>query len=141
MNASFNAVTGLCVFALAAAGLASGASSGAPKRAQAGEWGALGIAMEVTESGARLEFDCAHGTVSEPLLLDSDGRFDVKGFFFREHGGPIREGEEPKGEPVRYKGQVTGENMTLTVKPEGGDSPIGNFNLTHGKTGRLRKCL
>jgi hypothetical protein len=138
---SFNALSGLCVLALAGAGLASGASGGAPKRAQAGAWGAVGIAMEVTESGARLEFDCAHGTVSEPLLLDSEGRFDVKGLFFREHGGPIREGEAPKGEPVRYSGQVTGENMTLTVKPEGSDSPIGSFTLLHGKTGRLHKCL
>ena len=140
MNAAFNALSGLCVFALAATSLALG-SSGGSKRAQAGAWGALGIAMEVTESGARVEFDCAHGTVSEPLLLDSDGRFDVKGLFFREHGGPIRQGEEPKGEPVRYTGQVTGEDMTLTVKPEEGDSPIGSFKLVYGKPGRLRKCL
>ena len=127
--------------ALAAASLALGPPGGGSKRAQSGPWGALGLAMEVTESGARLEFDCAHGTMSEPLLLDSEGRFDIKGLFFREHGGPVREGEEPKGQPVRYTGQVTGENMTLAVKPEGGDAPIGSFNLVQGKSGRLHKCL
>lgn len=140
MSTSFNSLSGLCAFALAAASLAL-PSGDDTKRAKAGPWGAMGIAMEVTESGARIEFDCAHGTISEPLLLDSHGRFDVKGLYFREHGGPIREGEESKGQPVRYAGQVTGENMTLTIKPEGSDTAISSHELVHGKSGRLRKCL
>jgi len=97
--------------------------------------------MEVTESGARIELDCAHGTISEPILLDSEGRLDVKGLHFREHGGPIREGEESRGEPVRYAGQVTGDTMTLTIKSEGSDTAIGTYKLVHGKAGRIRKCL
>ncbi len=136
-----NALSSLCGLALAAAILGAGASGGDTKRAQAGPWGALGVSMEVAESGARIEFDCAHATIGEPLLLDSEGRFDVKGLYFREHGGPVREGEESKGQPVRFTGQVTGEDMTLTIKPEGSDTPIGSYNLAHGKTGRLRKCL
>jgi hypothetical protein len=132
---------GLCGLTLAAAILGTGASGGDARRAQAGPWGALGIAMEVTESGARLEFDCAHGTIGEPLLLDAEGRFNVKGLFFRERGGPVREGEESKGQPVRYTGQVAGEDMTLTIQPEEGDTPIGTYKLVRGKLGRLRKCL
>jgi hypothetical protein len=111
------------------------------KRVPAGTWGAMGIAMEVTESGARIEYDCAHGTISQPLLLDAEGRFDLKGRHFPEHGGPIREGEESRGQPVRYTGQVTGENMTLAVTPEGSDTPIGSHKLVRGKTGRIHKCL
>jgi hypothetical protein len=38
-------------------------------------------------------------------------------------------------------GQVTGDTMTLTVKPEGSDEPIGNHQLVRGKTGRIHKCL
>jgi hypothetical protein len=97
--------------------------------------------MEVTESGARIEYDCARGTISEPLLLDAQGRFDVKGRHFREHGGPVREGEESNGQPVRYTGQVTGDTMTLAVTPEGSDTAITSHTLARGKTGRLRKCL
>ncbi len=141
MNSPLAALSGLFALAFATATLCIGSSSGGTKRAQAGPWGAMGVAMEVTESGARIEFDCAHATISEPLLLDSEGRFDVKGLYFREHGGPVREGEESRGQPVRYMGQVTGENMTLTIKPEGSDTPIVSYNLAHGKTGRLRKCL
>ncbi len=141
MSSPVASLSGLCAFALAAASFALGLSGGDTKRAQAGPWGALGIAMDVTESGARIEFDCAHGTIGEPILVDSEGRFDVKGHHFREHGGPIREGEESKGEPVRYVGQVTGDSMTLTIKSEGSDTAIGSYTLVHGKSGRLRKCL
>jgi hypothetical protein len=140
MNASLNALSGLCALAVAAATLGLGPSGGDTRRAQTGPWGAIGIAIEVTESGARIEFDCAHGTISEPILLDSEGRFDVKGLHFREHGGPIREGEESKGEPVRCVGQVTGDTMTLTIKSES-DTAIGSYKLVHGKAGRIRKCL
>jgi hypothetical protein len=101
----------------------------------------MGIAMEVTESGARIEYDCAHGTISQPLLLDAEGRFDVKGHHFREHGGPVREGEESNGQPVRYSGRVTGDTMTLAVTPEGSDTAFSSHTLVRGKPGRLRKCL
>lgn len=97
--------------------------------------------MEVTESGARIEYDCARGTISGPLVLDSDGRFAVKGRHFHEHGGPVRHGEDSNGQPVRYTGQVAGDAMTLTVTPEGSDTAISSHTLVRGKTGRLRKCL
>ena len=130
-------------FLTIASTLALCASSGGagPKRVSAGQWGATGIAMEVTESGAQIEYDCARGTISGPLVLDAEGRFDVKGRHFREHGGPVREGEESNGQPVRYTGQVTGDTMTLEVKPEGSDTPISSHTLVRGKTGRVRKCL
>ena len=129
-------------FLTIASGLALCASGGAgSKRVSAGAWGAIGIAMEVTESGARIEYDCARGTIDQPLLLDTEGRFDVKGLHFREHGGPVREGEESRGQPVRYTGQVTGDNMTLAITPEGSDTVISSHTLVRGKSGRVHKCL
>jgi len=142
MRSSFTAFTPL--FVLTVAGFALGFGSpggGETKRVSAGTWGAMGVNMEVTDSGARIEYDCAHGTIDQPLLLDADGRLDVKGHHFREHGGPIRQGEESNGEPVRYVGQVTGDTLTLEVKPEGSDTPIGNHQLVRGKMGRIHKCL
>ena len=117
------------------------AARGESRRVAAGSWGGIGIGMVVTGTGARIEYDCAHGTIGEPLLLDADGRFEVKGLHFREHGGPVREGEEERGEPVRYTGRVTGENMTLTVARAEGEEPAGTYELVFGKIGRVRKCL
>ena len=138
--AIFSLVLGTSSFLLGAT-CSGAAASGESRRVAAGSWGGMGIGMVVTETGARIEYDCAHGTISEPLLLDADGRFDVKGLHFREHGGPVREGEDSNGRPVRCSGQVTGDTMTLTVTPEGSDAPIGSYKLVHGKTGRIHKCL
>jgi len=126
-------------FLAAAACLAGPPAS--KQRVSAGTWGGTGIALEVTEAGGTLEYDCAHGTISEPILLDGEGRFDVKGAHYREHGGPVRDGETANGQPVRYTGQVRDEEMTLTVRPEGRDEVIGNYTLVRGRPGRVRKCL
>ena len=136
-----SAKNGAALLALLAGAACLAAAAGSSRRASSGSWGATGIHLEVTDSGGILEYDCAHGTISEPLVLDSDGRFDVKGRHFREHGGPVRDGERNEGVAVRYAGRVVGDTMTLTVRPEGGDEPIGNYTLTRGNTGRLRKCL
>ena len=142
MKTAFAAFSPSLALVVACATLGLGPPGGREtKRVSAGIWGAMGVAMEVTESGATIEYDCAHGTIDQPLLLDADGRLDVKGHHFREHGGPVRQGEESNGEPVRYVGQVTGDTLTLTVKPEGSNTPIGDYQLLRGKTGRIHKCL
>jgi len=139
MTGLFAALSPLC--ALAVAVTLGPANSGAEtRRVDPGIWGANGIALEVTASGARIEYDCAHGTIPGPILLDADGRFDVEGRHFREHGGPIREGEDSDGQPVRYTGRVAGDAMTLAVTPAGSDAAISSHTLVRGKTGRLHKC-
>src|SRR6266542_284793 len=72
------------------------------KRLSAGGWGGQGIRMEASEAGASIDYDCAHGSIDQPPSLDPAGPFDWKGPHFRQHGGPVREGAEPKGEPARY---------------------------------------
>ena len=136
-----SAKNGAALAFLAGVACLAAAAGGGSRRASSGSWGATGIHLEVTDSGGTLDYDCAHGTISEPLVLDSDGRFEVKGRHFREHGGPVRENESNEGIAVRYVGRISGDTMTLTVRPEGGDEPIGNYTLVRGKTGRIRKCL
>jgi hypothetical protein len=111
------------------------------KRLPVGSWGGQGIRLETSESGATIEYDCAHGSIDQPISIDDAGRFDVKGLHFREHGGPIREGEQAKGEPVRYVGQTDGDTLTLTVRFVNRDETTGTFTLVRGKPGRIRRCL
>ena len=80
-----------------------------------GTWGGNHILMEVTEAGAQIEYDCAHGTISEPLKVDRQGKFRAKGTHFRERGGPQRADGEDKGEPVFYSGTTDEKTATLTV--------------------------
>lgn len=96
--------------------------------------------MEVTAAGARLEWDCAHGSIEKPMALDAKGHFAVEGVYARERAGPLRAGAQPPDVRASYSGSVAGRTMTLRVTPIGSDESIGTFSLTHGEPGRLRKC-
>ena len=110
-------------------------------RVPTGTWGATSLRLEVTAQGATTEYDCAHGTIDEPLVTDRDGRFTAAGTHVREHGGPIRQDEQPDRHPARYQGQLTGDTMRLTVTLTDVSQDIGTFTLTRGATGRIVKCL
>ncbi|HEX6190156.1 MAG TPA: hypothetical protein VFZ40_19030 [Pyrinomonadaceae bacterium] len=107
-----------------------------------GRWGGEHIAMEVTDAGATIEYDCAHGRITEKIAPDAGGKFEAKGAYTRERGGPTRQREDEDNEqPAVYRGSIKDETMTLSVELEQQNESVGIFTLTHGKTGRIRKCL
>jgi hypothetical protein len=105
-----------------------------------GVWGGQHIRAEVTDKGAALEFDCANGTIDQPITLNDKGSFDVKGKFAVEHGGPVRRGEESNGRTVRYIGRLKNKQLTLTLSDLNTKEDLGSFTLTLGNEGRLMKC-
>jgi len=105
-----------------------------------GQWGGEHISMEVTDDGAKLEYDCAHGRISEKIVPDSHGNFEAKGFHARERGGPVRP-DENNEQPALYRGSIKEKTMTLTVELSPDNEAVGTFTLTHGSAGRVRKCL
>lgn len=105
-----------------------------------GTWGGQHVVMEVTDEGAKIEFDCAHGRLTEKIVPAGGGKFETKGVFVRERGGPTRQGEDNE-EPAIYRGSIKDETMTLTVELTQNKESVGTFTLTHGKDGRIRKCL
>ena len=105
-----------------------------------GIWGGLHIGMEVGDKSASIEYDCAHGMISERLVVDSEGRFQARGTYVPEHGGPIRKGETAASHPANYSGNVRGKAMTLMVMLADSSESIGTFTLTQGSTGRVFKC-
>lgn len=106
-----------------------------------GSWGGTDIALEVTAEGVDITFSCAHGHIDDAIAADSHGSFSVKGTYVREHGGPIRSDETVNARSATYKGNITGEKMTLTVTFADGTEDIGPFNLEHGKEARLHRCM
>jgi len=109
-----------------------------------GMWGGRHIAIQVTAGGAEVEFDCAHGTIEQPITLDADGRFDVPGTFVTE-GGPVSVPVDPDARSpqkvlaARYKGRVEGKKLILTVLIDSG-KPSDPFSLTHDNPPGLTKC-
>ena len=105
-----------------------------------GTWGGDHIRLEVTDSGAKVEYDCAHGTIDQEIVADAQGRFDVRGTQVREHGGPVRRGETADTHPARFSGTVEGNKMSLTVTETDTGTEIGTFTLGYGENGRIMKC-
>ena len=104
-----------------------------------GRWGGTGIAIDVTASGARVELDCAHGTIDSPLVLDADGKFALAGTIVFERPGPVREGEPERSQAVRWEGRFENDTLTLVlVRP---NAPASRpLSAALGKHGVLRKC-
>ena len=108
------------------------------KRIPAGLWGGQHINILVGEKSARIEYDCASGVINGPLVVDSDGNFNLRGTHLRERGGPIRADDDRKGQPATYSGSIKGNTMTLTLKL--GEEDTETFTLEKGKEGELFKC-
>jgi hypothetical protein len=105
-----------------------------------GVWGGEHLRLEVSAKGAALEYDCAHGTIERPLVLDARGRFLARGTHAPERGGPTSLNGRPVATPVRYAGIVKGDTMTLTVRLERQKQPLGVFTLIRGTEPLLMKC-
>ena len=109
-------------------------------RLAAGVWGGEHIRLEATDGGAAVEYDCANGTIDQPVRLDGGGNFDVRGRYTPEHAGPVLRDETANSRPARYAGRVKGDVLTLTVTLTDTKETVGTFTLTRGSEGRLMKC-
>ena len=134
MKTSAAAVT---IIGLAAIGCATGPTP----VITLGPWGGSHVSMDVTSSGARLEYDCAEGVIEEPLRADGEGSFTATGTHTPGHGGPIRVGEILPSFRARYDGHVKGDQMTLRVTLTEAGAQLGSFELRRGSSGVLVRCL
>jgi hypothetical protein len=114
--------------------------SGAPSL-PTGAWGGAHVNLDATMNGASLQFDCASGTIDQPITLDAHNSFAVSGTYAQEHGGPVRIDEKPNSRPARYTGRVAGQTLTLTITLTDSQQQVGTYTLTRGQAARLFRCL
>jgi hypothetical protein len=105
---------------------------------QTATWGGDHVRMEVTSSGAELEFDCATGTITE-AMPETEGTFSLKGTFTPERGGPTRDGNASRTVDATYSGTIKNDTMTLRVVVSGKDQEA-KYVLVKGREVRLMKC-
>jgi hypothetical protein len=103
-------------------------------------WGGQHVSMQVTRDGATLEFDCAHGTMLEPIKANAKGEFTARGTYTPERGGPVMRDNPPGDLPATYRGSIDGDTMRLEIMPADKDQAPEPFTLTRGKIGKLVKC-
>ncbi|HYN82526.1 MAG TPA: hypothetical protein VES88_13570 [Gemmatimonadaceae bacterium] len=105
-----------------------------------GDWGGEHIGLVVAQNGATVEYDCASGTIDQPLMA-AKGRFTAVGTHTRGHGGPVREDEIPDKHPARYDGRIDGATMVLEVTLIDSGEKLGRYTLVRGRSPRVFKCL
>ena len=114
----------------------------APTRAVPnGVWGGEHIRMEVHDSGADIEFDCARGSISQRLELDDKGRFKVQGTYIAETPAPAAvDGSLNASQGnATYTGDLSASSLRLEVFIKGQETPR-TFDLVRGDQGHLAKC-
>lgn len=105
-----------------------------------GSWGGPHAGITFEGGLAKVEFDCASGTIDGPVYPGKEGTFSAKGSVRTGTGGPVRVGQIFKSQRASYSGQVIKGTMTLNVRVE--DGPVmGPFTLTQGASPLLTRCL
>jgi hypothetical protein len=126
-------VARLCL--IAAVFFASATFAGHILRAR--HWGSNGIELDVRGIFSSIDFDCAHGTITDRFVVDRQGRFDLSGTYVLDGPGPINHPPQP----AHYVGDVQGDTMRLTVILVDTGEMIGPFLLMRGNQGLVVKCL
>jgi len=134
MHSCFAAL--LATLLLAACQAAPPAPAGA---ALTGSWGGEHVGLELSATNGRLDYDCAAGTIGEPVRPDASGRFTARGMHTPGTGGPERVNVPRPQLEATYTGQVSGDRLTLSVRTP--DAELGPFSLARGAEPMLMRCL
>ncbi len=105
-----------------------------------GDWGAVGVAMNVTANSVHFEFDCAHADIGQIITVDPNGQFSVTGTYVQEHGGPVYVGDD-QGRPASFTGNTDGTKLSVTITYTDDNSKVGTWIVTFGSPGKIMKCL
>jgi len=111
-----------------------------------GTWGGPHIGLVFQGGLADVQFDCASGTIDDPIYPAADGSFSVKGTYRTGAPGPIKVGQFFKSQDAVFVGRsrksaakAERRVMTLNVSLEDG-TKLGPFTLTEGATPQLTRC-
>ena len=110
------------------------------KTVPAETWGGEHVRIEFNNVEARDDFDCAHGTITDPLKTDPEGHFALNGTYVREGPGHHSPQRTACGPTSRYSGTIKGEEMSLSVTHNNNSQELGTFTLTRGSEELIRKC-
>lgn len=103
-----------------------------------GSFGGPHIGVEMEGGLAAVQFDCATGTIDQPII--SDGPYSAPGTYRPGLAGPVRVGQVFTEKRATYAGVATKTDLTMTVTVEDGEV-LGPFALTLGAPAQITRCL
>src|SRR5690242_16400342 len=112
-----------------------------------GLWGGPHAGANFSGGLADLQFDCASGTIDDPIMITDVGPFSVKGTYRTGASGPIKVGQFFKSQDALFSGEIaraaakdSPRVMTLSVALDDGTA-LGPFTLTEGTPPQVTRCL
>lgn len=112
---------------------AAGPAAAAPLQ---GQWGGDRTIVQITETGGRIEQDCASGTFAGPIRADARGHFIASGRFDDHEAGSQR--EDAAATAARFEGHVAGNTLHLAIHI--GTAPPRRLTLVAGQAVKLLRC-
>ena len=107
----------------------------------AGTWGGDGAIFSFSNEGLVAMFECATGEARGPVRVDGDGRFEVRGWYALDPGGPGTASEPPASKiDATYSGTRSQDQLEVLVELDDGVSH-GPFLVTQGADGALERCV
>ena len=107
-----------------------------PPKSVTGTWGGENAALIADDTSAHVHIGCTYGNISQAIIPDALGRFDVPGVQnITAH--PVDRGIL---HPARFIGRVTGGQMSLTVTLTDTAVTLGPVQLAQGKEPRMGPC-
>ena len=103
-----------------------------------GVWGSAQGNFTVYADSATLDMPCAAGRIPSPIVADSNGAFDIAGYYAPQVGPVSIDGIA--WQPARFVAKRGGDELTLTVVRATGDN-IGPLKLHRGTPGQFARCL
>lgn len=103
-----------------------------------GVWGSAQGNFTVYADSATLDMPCAAGRIPSPIVADSNGAFDLAGFYAPQVGPVSIDG--PDWQPARFVARRSGDALTLTVVRASGGT-IGPLKFYRGTLGQFARCL
>ena len=104
-----------------------------------GVWGGDQAGVTISRGGGSVQIFCAFGSISQPVVANARGQFDVAGTFTPMSGVPPI-GGIPRY-PARYSGTTDGHTMTLRITVSDLRLNAGPFTLVHGVPSGLSPCM
>jgi hypothetical protein len=100
-----------------------------------GTWASADAIVTVTANGAHIEFPCASGDITQPLILDAKGNFAADGVYVKEVGAAR------DSQAAHFSGHVDNQTMTLSVTAASSNQSLGTFTVKFGAPGIFAKCV
>lgn len=105
-----------------------------------GRWGGLHMELNVRSDGSSYQLDCAHGTIDQAIVHNSQGNFHHTGTMTKEDGANL---VPQVALDTRFDGIVRGNSMviSLTWRELTGELKNQSFVLKKNADATLFRCL